>query len=117
MMLTRKLEETKMTEFQAPNNVQVVDEPTLPEGFSSPRLKLGLLLAILFGLLGSSGYVVYKELMYKTVRGVEIIKHVLELPVLGIVPDENVVALEIEVAQQPKEPTWYDKLKEFIWKK
>ena len=62
MMLTRKLEETKVTEFQAPNNVQVVDEPTLPDRRSFPRLKLSLVIAILLGIMLSSGYVIVKEL-------------------------------------------------------
>ena len=116
LMLTKKLEETKITEHQNPDNVLVVDAPTLPDGRSSPRLKLGLLLAILMGVLLSSGYVVAEELMHKTIRSKEDIKQFLELPVLGTLPDELALADAAVAAQEPKEPTWRDKLKEFIWK-
>lgn len=116
MMLTKKLEETKVTEHQAPNNVQVIDEPTVPDGRSFPQLKLSLLLAIFLGLFLSSGYIIFKELMNKTIRNVDNIKQFLELPVLGILPDEGLIANAMVAPEEPKEPNWMDKLKEFIWK-
>lgn len=115
-MLNRKLEETKITEFQTPNNVQVIDEPTVPDGRSSPRLKLCLMLAILLGLLCSSGYVLIKELLNKSIRNVDNVKQFLKLPVLGILPDEGLLANAMVAPEEPKEPNWMDKLKEFIWK-
>ena len=110
MMLTRKLEETKVTEFQAPNNVQVVDEPTLPDRRSFPRLKLSLVIAILLGIMLSSGYVIVKELS-KTADVLQF----LELPVLGSIPDE-VALVNLVAVENRKEANWKDKLKEFIWK-
>ena len=116
MMLTKKLEETKLTEHQSPNNVQVIDEPTLPDRRSSPRLKIGLAIAILLGLLLSCGYVVLKELLHKTVRSAADVKQFLELPVLGTIPDEVLLANAMTNAEEMKEPNWMDRLKEFIWK-
>lgn len=116
-MLTKKLEETKITEFRTPNNVQVVDEPTLPDGRSFPKLKLFLSIAILLGLLLSCGYILVKELINKTIRSVEDIKRFLELPVLGVIPDEVASANSRVFVEQTKEPHWKMKLKEFIWKK
>lgn len=115
-MLTKKLEETKITEFQVPNNVQVVDEPTLPDRRSFPKLKLSLVLATILGLLISSGIVILKELMNNTIHSVEDIKQLLDLTVLGVVPNESTLANEMKFVQESKEPTWRDKLKEFIWK-
>lgn len=116
MMLTKKLEETKLTEHQSPNNVQVIDEPTLPDRRSSPRLKMGLAIAILLGLLFSCGYVVLKELLHKTIRSAADVKQFLELPVLGMIPDEVALANAMAATEEPKEPNWLDRLKEFIWK-
>lgn len=117
MMLTKKLEETKLTEHQSPNNVQVIDEPTLPDRRSFPRLKLSLIIAILFGLLISCGYVVLKELLNKTIRSTSDVKRFLALPVLGAIPDEALLSeLTVEV-QEPKELDWKDKLRDYIWKK
>lgn len=116
MMLTKKLEETKVTEFQAPNNVQIVDEPTLPDKLASPRVALTILLAAFLGFLLSSVYVVLKELVYRKIRGIEDVKQFLELPVLAIIPDEVVLAEATISVETPKKSGWKDKLKEFIWK-
>lgn len=117
MMLTKKLEETKLTEHQTPNNVQVIDLPTLPDRRSSPKLKQSLAIAILLGLLLSCGYVVICELLHKTVRTIDDIKQFLDLPVLGAIPDANRMTVSSDSIQQSKEPDWKDRLKEFIWKK
>ena len=115
-MLTKKLEETRVTEFQEPNNVRIIDEPTIPDSRTFPQLKLSLALAIILGLVLSSGYVLFKELTNKTIRGVDDVKQFLALPVLGTLPDETVLAVKTAVIPETKEPTWRDKLKEFIWK-
>lgn len=115
-MLNKKLEETKLTEHQAPNNVQVIDEPTLPDRRSSPKLKLSLVIAILLGLLLSSGYVVFKELQHKTIRSAADVKQFLVLPVLGMLPDEVALANVRAAEVAPKQQNWMDRLKEFIWK-
>lgn len=116
LMLTKKLEETKITEHQNPDNVLIVDAPTLPDSRSSPALKLSLVGAAILGLLLSCSYVVVKELMHKSIRGVEDVRFFLELPVLGLLPDEVVTAKVSATIQESKEPSWCDKLKEFIWK-
>ena len=74
---------------------------------------MSLAIAILLGLLLSCGYVVLKELLHKTIRSVADVKQFLELPVLGMIPDEE--ALDNTMATV-EEPNWKDKLKEFIWK-
>lgn len=114
-MLIKKLEETKVTEFQAPNNVQVVDAPTLPDRRSFPQLKFSLALAALLGLILSCGYVIVKEIFHKTIRNIEDVQQFLRLPVIGGIPDEIALANTMAI-QEPKELTWRDKLKEFIWK-
>ena len=119
LVLVKKMAETKVTELQTPNNVQVVDEPTLSDKRSFPNLKLGLALAIFLGLLISCGYVILKELLHKTIRGKDDLTQILDCPVLGMIPDEAYLAQldAAAAAQQEKEPGWKDKVKEYIWKR
>ena len=116
MVLTKKVEETKVTEFQSPNNVQIVDASTLPDEHVSPKIKLTIAFSILLGLLLSSSYILLKELMHKTIRSKDDIKQYLEIPVLGMLPDEDSLTHAMQMLQKTKEIKWYDKLKEFIWK-
>lgn len=116
MMLTKKLEETKVTEFQAPNNVQVVDEPTFPDKLASPRAGLTLILAAVLGMLLSSGYIIVKELVNKSIRGVEDIKQFLDLPVLAIIPDDNVLEESTFTKGKNGKSGWKHRLEEYIWK-
>lgn len=116
MMLTKKLEETKITEFQSPNNVQIIDASTFPDEHVSPKVKLTMVFSMLLGLLFSCGYILLKELMHKTIRNEDDIKRYLEIPILGVIPDEESLNYAKQMLQQPKEVTWRDKLKEFIWK-
>lgn len=117
LLLTRKLEEIKITEHQNPDNVLVIDAPTLPDRPSKPKKRVILIVAALLGLLLSSGYIVFKELLHKVIRSEEDIKHYLELPILGYIPDSVAVAEALTATQETKEPGWKDKLKEYIWKK
>lgn len=117
VMLMKKLEETKVTEFQAPNNVQVIDEPTLPDEHASPKVKLTLVLSVLLGFLLGSGIVIFKELLHKTIRSAEDVKQFTELPILGTIPDETALANTIMTSVNETEALgWKSKLKEFIWK-
>ena len=116
MMLTKKLEETKVTEFQSPNNVQVVDAPNLPDEHSAPRIKQTLALSILLGLLFGCALIVIKEFINRTIRSTADIKNYLELPILGTIPSENVPLQLINKDQQFVFFKWMDNFKEFIWK-
>lgn len=117
MMLTRKLEETKITEHQNPDNVLIVDAPNLPDKPVSPRKGITLILGALIGLLGSSCYIVYRELKNKTISGLENVQRYLNIPLLGIIPQEEVCDNAIKENQEQKESAWLVKVKEFIWKK
>ena len=119
VMLAKRLEESKVAEVMAPNNVQVVDEPTLPERPISPRKGRTLALAALLGLLLSSGYIVAMELMNRTIRTEEDVKNYLGLPVLGAIPDEESMAQAMTRSKEAekKTPGFLSKVREYIWKK
>ena len=119
VMLAKRLEESKVAEVMAPNNVQVVDEPTLPEKPISPRKGRILALAALLGLLLSSGFMVAKELMNRTIRTEDDVKNYLALPVLGAIPDEESMsrAMSRQKEMDGKEPGFVSKVQDFFFKK
>lgn len=119
VMLAKRLEESKVAEVMQPNNVQVVDEPTLPEKPISPRKGRTLVLAALLGLLLSCGYIVTMELMNRTIRTDDDVKNFLALPVMGAIPDEESMnrAMAIQKEMENKEPGFLNKVQEFFFKK
>ena len=86
IMLSKRLEEAKVAEVMVPNEVQIVDEATLPEHPIKPRKAMTLAIALILGLLGGSGYVIAKELLNRKIRTATDVEEQLKLPVLGVVP-------------------------------
>lgn len=89
VMLAKRLEEAKVAEVMVPNEVQVIDEATLPEKPIKPRKLLTLAIAAILGILAGSGYTVVKALMYHKIRSSEDVEQYLQLPVLGSIPDAD----------------------------
>ena len=85
-MLSKRLEEAKVAEVMVPNEVQVIDEATLPEKPIKPRKALTLAIALVLGLLGGSGFVIAQELLNRKIRTATDVKNELQLPVLGVIP-------------------------------
>lgn len=119
VMLAKRLEESKVAEVMAPNNVQVVDEPTLPEKPVSPRKGRILAVAALLGFLLSSAHIVVMELLNRTIRTEDDVKNFLALPVMGAIPDEESMnqAMTRQKEMENKKPGLLSKVKEYIWKK
>lgn len=119
VMLAKRLEESKVAEVMQPNNVQVVDNPTLPDKPIAPRKGRTLILAALLGLLLSCGYIVTMELMNRTIRTDEDVKNYLALPVMGAIPDEESMsrAMAIQKEMENKEPGFVSKVQRFFFKK
>jgi uncharacterized protein involved in exopolysaccharide biosynthesis len=89
IMLAKRLEEAKVAEVMVPNDVQVIDTPTLATAPIKPRKALTLVLAAILGLVISCGYVVINELMHRKIRTQEDIENYLGIPVLGVIPNED----------------------------
>lgn len=119
IMLAKRLEESKVAEVMVPTNVQIVDEPTLPERPIAPRKGRTLVLAALLGLILGCGFTVAKELMNRTIRTEDDVKNYLDLPVMGAIPDEESMsrAMTKQKEMEEKKPGFMSKVRDFVWKK
>ena len=112
-MLAKRLEEAKVAEVAVSTEVQVVDAPTLPEKPVKPKKALTLVLAFLLGLFGSSGYVIARELMNRTIKTSDDVSTYLGLPVLGQVPSSE----SLSEAQETENLSTWQKIWRAVWKK
>ena len=114
VMLAKRVEEAKVAEASVATEVQVVDSGTLPEKPAKPKKALTLLLAALLGALASSGFVVVRELLNRTIKNSDDVANYLELPVLGSVPEMNDLRKDME--KNDKGPGLLAKIWRKVWK-
>lgn len=114
VMLAKRLEEAKVAEASVATEVQVVDSGTLPEAPVKPRKAMTLLLAALLGILASSGFVVVRELLNRTIKTADDVAQYLDLPVLGSVPDFE--DLQKNMQEKDKQPGLVVRMWRKIWK-
>ena len=114
VMLAKRVEEAKVAEASVATEVQVVDSGTLPEKPAKPKKALTLLLAALLGALASSGFVVVRELLNRTIKNSDDVESYLELPVLGSVPEMNDLRKDME--KNDKGPGLLAKIWRNVWK-
>ena len=114
VMLAKRLEEAKVAEASVATEVQVVDTATLPTAPVAPKKAMTLLLAALLGILASSGFVVVRELLNRTIKNSDDVANYLDLPVLGSVPDINDLRKDME--KNDKGPGLLAKIWRNVWK-
>ena len=114
VMLAKRLEEAKVAEASVATEVQVVDTATLPTAPVAPKKAMTLLLAALLGILASSGFVVVRELLNRTIKNSDDVANYLDLPVLGSVPDINDLRKDME--KNDKGPGLLTKIWRKVWK-
>ena len=114
VMLAKRVEEAKVAEASVATEVQVVDSGTLPEKPAKPKKALTLILAALLGALASSGFVVVRELLNRTIKNSDDVANYLELPVLGSVPEMNDLRKDME--KNDKGPGLLAKIWRKVWK-
>lgn len=113
VMLAKRLEEAKVAEVAVSTEVQVVDNPTLPEKPVKPKKALTLVLAFLLGLFGSSGFVIARELMNRTIKTSDDVETYLGLPVLAQVPSSE----SLDEAKEIENLSTWQKIWRAVWKK
>lgn len=112
LMLSKRLEEAKVAEVMVPNEVQIVDDATLPTLPIKPKKALTLALAVVLGVMAGCGYAIAKELMNRKMRSEEDISHFLELPTIGVVPDVD--SLEKTRRRRAEQLSLWEKIRRFL---
>jgi len=68
------------------SNINIIDKAEVPERPISPKKRLNLILALLFGLLGGIALCFLLEILDNTVKGPEDVEKLVGLPSLGVIP-------------------------------
>ena len=88
-MLSTRLEEAKVAEVMVPNEVQIVDPPTLPEKAIAPRKVLILLGSAILGLIFGCLYTLGQFFGNRKVQSVQEINDILGIQNLGVIPNHK----------------------------
>lgn len=78
-------------ELVSNGNVRVIEEVELPENPVSPNKKMNIAIAFLLGLMVSVGLVFLLEYLDNTYKNKEQLEKELDIPVLGTIPDVDMV--------------------------
>ena len=68
-------------------NVQIIEKAKVPENPVSPNKKLNILISLVLGLMVGVGIVLLLEFMDNTFKSKEDLEKVLDLPVIGAIPE------------------------------
>ena len=96
-MLSKRLEEAKVAEVMVPNEVQIVDAPTLPEKAIAPRRVLVMVASAIIGLILGCLYTLVNSLRNRRIQTVKDVEDMLQVPMLGVIPNHR-----ISVTEEPK---------------
>jgi len=88
-MLSKRLEEAKVAEVMVPNEVQIVDAPTLPEKAIAPRKVLILLGSAILGIILGCLYTLGQFFCNRKVQSVQEINEILGIENLGVIPNHE----------------------------
>ena len=79
------------SELISNSNVRVIEKATLPKSPVSPNKKLNIAAAFLLGLMIGAGLAILLEFLDNTFKDKEQIEKILDLPVLGSIPNSEKV--------------------------
>lgn len=95
-LLQNKLEEARIAEAQLVSNIRIIEQAELPSSPSGPKKKVVLVLAIAAGMVLAIGIMLLLEIMDRTLHESWEAEGLLELPMLGTLPDISVSALRLD---------------------
>lgn len=73
------------------SNVKVIEKVTIPKSPISPNKKLNIAVAFILGLMIGTGLAILIEFLDNTFKDKEQVEKILDLPVLGSIPNSEVV--------------------------
>ena len=92
IMLAKRYEEARIAEVMQPTDLQVIDVAALPTRPVSPNKTRNALFGAILGMMGSIGFIIYREYMNRVIRNVQDAKMSLGHPVLASIPDFETAA-------------------------
>jgi capsular exopolysaccharide synthesis family protein len=92
--LRSRVEQLELLAALQTGNVSLVQTATVPVAASSPRLRRNVFLGALFGLLVGVALAILLERIDRRVREVDELETLLEIPLLGIVPESRTYAAD-----------------------
>ncbi|MEW5804396.1 MAG: polysaccharide biosynthesis tyrosine autokinase [bacterium] len=88
-VMLNKLKETKINETMKKSNIRVTEPAIIPESPQGSQKKINIALGILLGLLGGLGLTLSIEYFETGIKSEEDVKRYLQLPVMGIIPEDD----------------------------
>ena len=78
---------SKVAEIMKIENVQIIDAAVVPQSPVKPDRKINLAISFILGLMAGCGIVFAAEYLDRTVKSPEDVKRLVDLPVIGIIPE------------------------------
>lgn len=73
------------------SNVRIIEKATMPKSPVSPNKKINIMIALILGLMIGSGLAIILEFLDNTFKDKEQVEKILDLPVLGSIPNSEIV--------------------------
>ena len=80
----------KIPDLMDGGSVKIIDTPVEPQSPSSPNVAKNTIIGLLIGFILSAGLVVLMELLDSRIKDEEQLRSMLDLPVLGVIPEITV---------------------------
>lgn len=91
IMLAKRFEEAKIDEMMQQTDLQIVDRAIIPDKPIQPKKGLNILIGLFLGLCSGIGLVFVSAYLRQTIDTQDDVKHYLGLPVLGNIPEFEIV--------------------------
>ncbi len=84
--LLEKKEEARITKAMTVSKIRIIDPAIPPTAPVSPNKKLILILTFTFGILAALLLVILYDYINDTIKSIDELKHIINLPIFGIIP-------------------------------
>lgn len=101
LMLMTRNEEIRISEAMQVADVQVIDNAVVPRSPIKPRIRLNIAIAGVLGLFLGTGLALLLEYIDTSIKTKEEVEALLQLPVLGQIPDFSVDNKQMEKSKLP----------------
>lgn len=116
IMLAKRYEEARISEVTQPTEVQVIDFAIDPAVAISPRKTLNVIVGAILGLFLGLGIAIFLEHSRRTIDNSEDAKQYLGLPILGVIPDFDLLNLPSVNGYEARMQRIFDKIAKILFK-